>query len=400
MRLQAARDLEEERHSLYGPVACVRPAGHAQTVGLEPFASIKLYRSLDAEIRSSWRELAENAIQTPYQDLQWYEAWLATVGKAGLEEPFIVAVFDSVGKPAAIVPLVLVHRRSVTVVRFPGGKHANYNFPLVRRGVDITPRRLRFLSNSLADVSSGVDLYWFDALPPQWAGTPNPLLIGPRRRHAAVSSVIDLRTAQTNSLSLSFRHRSSYRKLQKLGATIERSRNASDVRTVLETFLSQKAAWFRARYLPDSFRQPGIADFFVRLFSETGPGELYSLRLDGDTLAVAGVVASAERASLMFISYDLQHPLVKLGLGTHLVRSLIERMGQRDIPQFDFGLGDAEYKRLLGARTEAAFISAKPITSKGLAAACVLILIQIMKRYMKSSSRLVAAVQRFRRSLQ
>lgn len=400
VRSQVARHLEVDWHHSGRRTSIAQAAGPPHMLGTEPFAGVKLYRQLDPEIRSLWKTLAENAIHTPYQDLEWYEAWLATVGKIKAEEPFIVAVFDSLGAPTVLVPLVLIRRKSIAMAKFPGGRHANYNFPLVRRDVDITPLRLQFLSDELADLGADIDLYWFDALPMQWLNKPNPLLIAPHHRDAAVSSVIDLRKVGSHSCGLSFRHRSSYRKLQKLGATVQRACSESDVATVLETFFLQKSAWFRARSLPDSFRQHGIADFFLRLFSERTSGELYALRLNGDTLAVAGVAVSAERASLMFISYDLNHRLVKLGPGTHLVRSLIEQMSQRNIAQFDFGLGDAEYKRLLGASMEPAFVSVQAITGKGRAIACLLVLTRAMKGYIKGSSRIFSATQRLRRLVQ
>ena len=169
---------------------------------------------------------------------------------------------------------------------------------------------------------------------------------------------------------------------------------------MVELFLSQKSAWFRAKCLPNSFRQRGIPEFFLRLFSGDGPGQLYALRLGGDTLAVAGVVVSADRASLMFTSYDQNHELAKFGLGTHLVRSLIEIMNEKNVAHFDFGLGDAEYKRLLGARSEPAFISVQAITVGGWVIARALLFMCTAKRQIKGYSRLFSAVQALRRSIQ
>ena len=396
MRLQPAIQLREQWRHLDSSGSDSRATLSPPVFRLKHFADIKVYRELGPEIRSHWIELSKNAVQTPYQSLKWYEAWLTTAGKSKAEKPFIVAVFDADGNPTVIVPLVL-QGGPVTLAKFPGGKHANYNFPLVRRDVEIAVERRHFLSEALGTVSSGVDLFWFDAQPLQWQGMPNPLLTQEAcQEHAATSSVLELADG-TGTRNASFRHRSSYRKLQKLGAIVKRAGNEHDISAVLKSFFSQKSQWFRARELPDSFAQQGISEFFRKLFSKEGPGELFALQVGDDTLAVAGVLVSLDRASLMFVSYDLNHPLAKLGLGTHLIRSLIEEFNRRSIAQVDFGLGDAEYKRLLGARTEPAFVSFKAVTAKGRIVAFVLAAVQTLKAYMKRSDWLFRLVQRVRR---
>lgn len=365
--------------------------------GYDPFAEVKVYRDLTPEIRFLWNTFAKDAIYTPYQDMRWYEAWLATVGATVGEKPFIVVVFDSRGAPTLIVPLVLVRYGLITVARFPGGKHTNYNFPLVQCGVDITSHPLQRLWDRFLIVGSELDLYYFDSLPTRWAGKQNPLLKRPYYRHPATSSVVDLISSGTVR-PLTFRHRSSFRKLQKFGLTLKRAHRSIEINTVLREFFAQKADWFKSRRIPDSFRQHGISDFFLRLFSQTGPGELYSLNLHNEILAVAGLVVSQDRVSLMFISYNAKHKLTKAGLGTHLVRLLIEHMDQRGIVQFDFGLGDAEYKRLLGAKTEFIFASVIAVSCKGRLVAPILIFAQALKRYLKQLQ-FFHVLQRLARSL-
>lgn len=360
-----------------------------------PFATVRVSRQFDPDLRARWRAFESVALFSPYQCLEWYECWLGTAGRARHEVPLVVEAFDAEGTLTLILPLVAARRGPVVIAKFPGDKHTNANFPLIHPNVVVGEEVIGALLARLAESAPGIDLYWFDALPAQWSGRPNPLLRASRSPHSATGSVIDLRLDHVNS-RLS-RQRSSHRKLIKLGARIRRVEGQAEVNTAMAAFFDQKSAWFRDRRLPDAFGRLGVTAFLAKLFNRTeGVAELYALDLEGTPVAVAGLLVTAGRACLMFISYDGRHPWARLGLGTHLVRSLIQLMGHRGIAQFDFGLGDAEYKRLLGADTERFFVLAQPITVKGRVAAIALLTASRMKALLKASPKLLTVAQHAR----
>lgn len=360
-----------------------------------PFATVRVFRRLNPDVCARWRAFESVALFSPYQSLDWYECWLGTAGSARDEDPLLVEAFDAEGMLTLVLPLVAVRRGPVTIARFPGDKHANANFPLIHPDIVLTKEAIQALFATLAELAPQIDVYWFDALPAQWSGKNNPLLHASQSPHAATGSVIDLCFDHVNS-RLS-RGRSSHRKLIKLGARVRRAKGQAEVNAAMAAFFEQKSAWFQDRRLPDAFGRLGVAAFLSKLFNRTeSVAELYTLDLEGEPVAVAGLLVTAGRACVMFISYAGRHRLARLGLGTHLVRSLIQLMRDREIGQFDFGLGDAEYKRLLGAETERFFVSAQPMTAKGHVAAIALLTASRAKALIKGSPKLFMMAQHAR----
>lgn len=388
-RAEGIFSLETRSHDFAQDPAAVRPEIR------NPFATVRVLRRLNPDTRALWRDFESVALSSPYQCLDWYECWLGTAGRAREEFPLIVEAFDAEGTLTLVLPLVVVRRGPMTIARFPGDKHANANFPLIHPDIVLTEEAIGALFARLAELAPEIDVYWFDALPAEWNGKANPLLHASRSPHAATGSVIDLRFDHVNSRPS--RGRSSHRKLIKLGARVRRVKGQAEVNAAMAAFFDQKSAWFRDRRLPDAFGHLGVAAFLTELFNRTeGVAELYTLDLEGEPVAVAGLLVTAGRACLMFISHDGRHRLTRLGLGTHLIRSLIQLMRDREIAQFDFGLGDAEYKRLLGAETERFFVSAQPVTAKGRVAAIALLTASRAKALIKASPKLFMVAQRAR----
>ena len=82
----------------------------------------------------TWRELVCNgALCTRYQHYAWMSAWHEHIGRRRGIEPFIVTGRDALGRAALLWPLGRRRVGPVSVARFMGGKHANFNLAIWRR---------------------------------------------------------------------------------------------------------------------------------------------------------------------------------------------------------------------------------------------------------------------------
>jgi CelD/BcsL family acetyltransferase involved in cellulose biosynthesis len=72
----------------------------------------------------AYRFFCSNACFAPPQSPQWAEAWLSAAGGNGL-----VAILRRDGVPAMALALEIVVQGPLRFARFPGGQHANGNFP-------------------------------------------------------------------------------------------------------------------------------------------------------------------------------------------------------------------------------------------------------------------------------
>ena len=365
-------------------------------------ARLLIATQLDQNTLGLWRAFSECAIQSPYQTAEWYQAWLATTGAALGETPFIIMAFDKSDRQTILLPLVLVKINSLSICRFAGGKHSNFNFPMIRPGMPFTRNSIEILFKDVIAQCPSVDLFMLDSLPDEWDAHQNPLCLLRKHIHPAAASIIDLDSkAPSPSLASrphSKRKRWSERKLTQLSARVCQMRKTDEIEQAIVSLFVQKKIWSRLRGLPEIFCEPCLSRFFCMLFNNSANAELFALRVDGENIAVAGLLTKGKRASLMFISYDASSPFSRFGPGAYLLRETIDDMVCRGFTQFDLGLGEASYKQSLGAQTFDVFSVTIAGSVRGRLAAAIVELKRFTKHRIKRSPRLYGVALMVRRA--
>lgn len=358
---------------------------------------IEIVRELDEALRDRWRQFETVAVRTPYQSLAWYEAWIQTAGAALGESPLIVSAYDGQGHLTALFPLVHLERALVGVGRFAGGKHANWNYPLLRPDFVLDADLVEAVLSALRTECPDVDVLLLEALPGHWSGRANPFLHLRHYHHSAIGAVIDL-AGKRGSGDASKKRRASSRKLDHAGAVVTRAATRHEVERTLSAFFRQKHAWLRGKGLDDGFGQPGLQAFFANLFSsETSGGELRYLLAGDRILAVAGLLLRPPHASLMFTSYDATAPQARHSPGSFLLARITEELREKNVRWFDLGLGEARYKEALGANPQPAYALVAPLTFKGAALAVAMKGKHHVKCMVKADPHLLRAVREIRR---
>ena len=326
-----------------------------------------------ADVLEQWTQLQKAAVFTPYQSLAWYATWIRNVASVRRETPLIITAADSDGRLTLVLPLVVRTRLGVRVASFAGGKHSNFNMPVVAGDASFEFAAIDRLLSAVARLRPDIDLFVFDALPLSWRGVANPLVSPRSRAHTAAASALGLVPDSERLFAANVsphrlrKNRVTDRKLGNHGVTLRRASTPLDIERALSTFLAHKEPWFASRGLTNPFTAPGTMAFLQELAQQADGGmELHCLHGSCDEiLAVAGVLTDRRRASLTFVSFDPASPLAKLSLGNKLVRELISDACRRGLETFDFGLGEAAYKDSLGARSEPIVVSLRSMTLKG-----------------------------------
>ena len=104
------------------------------------------------------------------------EAWFSTVGAATGAQPFIVVARETLGRPAALLPLARRRVGPLAVAAFPGGKDSNFNLGLFRPGRRWSAGALRSLLRAAARATPArVDCFALLNQPRSWQGVRNPI---------------------------------------------------------------------------------------------------------------------------------------------------------------------------------------------------------------------------------
>lgn len=365
-----------------------------------------------AEAAPVWANLAQNGISTPYQSRDWIAAWQRHVGGQEGVAPFLVVGRDTAGAAQFLWPFGRLRRGPLTIVRPLGGKHANFNAGLWRRdyAAGLDGDGLQAVLDRLAAVAPDIDLITVPNQPESWDGVANPFLALPHQPSpdAALRLALGAGGEEVLSRRLSAnmrgKMRAKERKLAQLpGYRYVRAVTPADVERILAAFVVQKAAYFAAVGVANSFAEPGVMDFLheacVSGLADGRPAiELHALEADHGVIAMFGGVADGRRFSGMFNSYD-SGEISRHSPGMVILVHMIRHYADRGFAVFDLGVGDFAYKHVFCDQPEPLFDSFLPLTPLGRLAAVAMRSASDIKRRIKSTPALWSAVSTLRRQL-
>jgi CelD/BcsL family acetyltransferase involved in cellulose biosynthesis len=375
-----------------------RPPNDA-IAGIEVFSDVAL-------AEPAWRSLEREAIATPYQRFDFLAPWQRHVGRHAGVRPFVVTGFDRHGRPAFLWPLGMEKKGPLRIVRFLGGKHANFNFALWR-GDAAASLGAADLRNLLARVGSdhGIDLYALLRQPASWDGAANPFALLPHQRSADDCARLVLQGTgaqvieQALSAAMRGRLRTKERKLKKLAGYRYFRADAGQIDRLLDAFFPLKAAHMGAQGIANAFAQPGV-EAFVREVCQLGSSliEIHALEGDGEILAIFVAITDGRRFSLMFNTYT-RSDHARQSPGLVLLVHVITQCADRGLQIFDLGVGEAGYKSFFCKEPEPLFDSFLPLTTAGRLAAMAARSGHRAKGWIKHSPILWDNLQELRRRL-
>ena len=358
-----------------------------------------------------WRRLEDGrALATPYQRFDLLAAWQTHVGARSGVTPFIVTGFDHAGEPLFVWPFGRTQKGALTLVRFLGSKHANFNVGLWRRDslAAMTARNIRDVFDRVADAGHGVDLFALFSQPLAWDGIANPFRLLPHQPSVDMSARLSIARAAEDAAghgltaSMRSRLRTKERKLQALaGYRYVQATTAEETDRLLESFLTLKSRHMAAQGLANVFAEAGVAEFLraaghCKLADGRPLIEIHALEGGGEVLALFGATVDDYRFSSMFNTYTLgEHARHSPGLV--LLMHMVTECAGRGVRSFDIGVGRAHYNSFFCREPEPLFDTFLPRTPRGRVAALALGLAFATKRLIKQNRTLWAAVQALRR---
>ncbi len=344
------------------------------------FSSVEIHRDV-AAVAPEWSALLGRAFAGPYQDPAFLSAWARHAARAEGAALTIALARDESGEPVALLPFCSTRHLGVTVARFLGGSHVNYNMAVIRRDrLDAFAggEARRLLAETAA--AAGFDSYHLVNQPVVWMGTPNPLASLPSQPSAdqAFSGPLAPSLEEHLNLYVSAKSRSNQRRkmrrFEERGTPrLYRADTPEQRRRLLDAYFRQKAEQFAIRGLDNVFERPGVHDFLAEACALGGGAptvDLYGFDMDDEVVAVHGGVADSRRYCGMFISITSgEH--AKYSPGEMLMNFVVEEQIRRGLASFDLGVGAATYKKMYCPNPEPLFDSIYGVTLKGrVVAAC------------------------------
>ncbi len=324
--------------------------------GARAFVDVEVL-SDPAAARQAWSALEACCPASAYQTQRWVLPWLGAFGATLGIEPFVIVARDAQGAPVACLPLAGFRYGPLRVVKFCGGKEANYNLGLFRPDAGFTSAEIaRLLRESARASTFRPHLYLLLNQPRLWEGRKNPLAELARRDSASPAFSVELTNDGDAFLKARLskdarkKLRQKEKRLSETGALRHwRARTADESQMILDAFFAQKSlrfdgfgddaealatrAFFRAAALGEDAGEPAL--------------DLHALSLNDAIIATFGACAHRARLHGMFNSFDTAPEMAKSSPGDILLTHVLQDACARGLKTFDLGIGEARYKSSL-----------------------------------------------------
>jgi CelD/BcsL family acetyltransferase involved in cellulose biosynthesis len=326
---------------------------------LAPGIALRVYKNL-SDIENNWRHFEKTAECTPFQTFEWLAAWQRNIGAPARVTPAIVVGRFGDGNIAFIMPLAIVQGGWVRRLRWLGQDLCDYNAPLLAHEFSQAVSAGRFLKiwrEVRALLQSDQDLHHdcidFEKMPQTIGVQINPFMhlrVTPNANSAHITNLEDdwEKFYRSRRSSATRRHdRSKRRHMAEFGEIrFVTSDRPDDVRKTLDALWQQKKVIFARKGITDIFARPGYRDFFLDFASDPQTSHLAHVsrvEIGGNCAAANFGIVFGDCYYHVLSSY-CDGKLTRFGPGRLHLRELLAHAIKLGLRQFDFTIGDEDYK--------------------------------------------------------
>lgn len=359
-------------------------------------------RPFDADARSAYAAFCGSAAHAAPQDPTFVEAWADNPGA-----DMVLATASRNGRTCLMLVLEIVRDGPATVVRHPGGRHANGSFPAFS-GQDFSGIR-EILSAALRRARPDVDLMLLERNEIERGGRANPLhgsgcTLSPNIALSAnLENGFDALLDGTGGKRKRKKHRAQVRKFEEVGPCRRfAATNPAEADALLSAFYDMKAERFRQMGITDVFAPAPVRNAFQRIFvralEKASPDfVLHGLEVGGVLRAVTGSSISGRRITCEFSSFRVDE-LASASPGDFLIYENIREACEGGLSVYDFGVGDEVYKRQWCNIETRHFDFHLPLTARGYTVSAARRATGAVKRAIKENQFIWSMLKSLRRS--
>lgn len=351
--------------------------------------------------------LLGDAPATIYQTPAFQSTWLDEIGsERGIEPAALLMRVEE--RAAMLLPLAIEQAGPLRIAQFPGGKHANFNMPLMTELAEPIPAPTVLDLLRRAAREARLDVLALRNQPVAWQGVRNPLhgmLAQDAPSHGHMLSLDTDAEAVMQRLHSKEKRRKLRQKhkwLDQLGPVrFEEALDESTIDAMLDVYFRQKRRRFDSLGIADPFAHPDDQRFLRRL--ARAPADhlpalrLFGLKLGERYVSIWGAGVHGGSASGMITSFDDDQAIARTSPGELLLERMLRCFCAEGVKRFDFGVGEAQYKSLWSDEMVPLFDLIVATSLRGQPAALIMRRAAAAKRAIKQSPGAMAVLKRARR---
>jgi CelD/BcsL family acetyltransferase involved in cellulose biosynthesis len=359
-----------------------------------------------------WRTLQDPAGCTVFQTYEWLSAWQRHVGSRSGVTPSIVVGRDAAGCVLFILPLAIQMAGIARALTWLGSDLCDYNAPLLAPdcGDRLDPAKFkalwpRILDRLQASAATRYDMIRLEKMPATVGAWPNPMLALPASRNPSGCYATPLLGnwetfySAKRSSATRRRDRSKRKNLGEAGEVkLVTAANPADALDTFAVLVEQKSATFARHGIRNLFALPGYLEFYRDLASNPQSRDLVHvsrLQAGAQTAAANLGLVFGDRYYHVLASYT-DGDLSRWGPGAAHLNDLLRYAIERGLKTFDFTIGDERYKLDWCDDAQPLYDHVSVTNWRGAVVGGPAIGLQKLKRMIKQTPMLWAAVAKVR----
>jgi CelD/BcsL family acetyltransferase involved in cellulose biosynthesis len=357
------------------------------------------------DLLPEWTAKKDRLHGSTTQHIAWVSQWQAEVN------PDCFCVVGRIDQHLDFVlTLEVIRQGPLKIAIFPGGRHANENFPCVSIGFSSVneTKNIEVIKKLIRQKRPDIDAVYLHRQVKKTAGLTNPVLPISRSTETDIALSFELNSdfqvildARDGSKKQK-RIRKTARRLDERGGwTYEIVANDEEAKNALTRFFELKAHRLAGKGIVNVFAAQEVQAFFKSIFAQSVEQsahefEMHVLKVGGDIAAVTGNSRLSERLNVEFTAVDDTDS--SISHGEFLYFQMISNACSRGIKTFSFGVGDEPFKRSWCDVETPQYNTTIALTLKGSIAASVDGLKTKAKRMVKSNKRLYGFLKNLRKT--
>jgi CelD/BcsL family acetyltransferase involved in cellulose biosynthesis len=329
----------------------LKPAGTASAASIGDYKATLQRLDRDADLTT----LAGGARSFPFQAPFWLSSWFATMASDATSSCYLMTVSEKSGQRLLSIPLVLRKVQGLRQIEMPDGGASDYLAPVF---FTREPPEASAIWPVILEALPPADILSFQGLRPELDDVPNPLA---RHPLAQLSRLRGSEVKFPNSWdeyfgSLSSRSRQDMNRwrrrfLEKPDARFEIAQNLETALRWLDQFDEMQAERLSEKGIETSVTSPAFSKLYRQAATRgiaTHEVLMAGLFAGDQTIALGYAVCSGERAVYVRVA-SLKGDWSQVRPGILVSELMMKQAHAVGVRIFDFGLGEYEYKRRLGA---------------------------------------------------